>query len=81
MSCAVEEPKVVKKRQSDGESNEEEDDDEQQQPSANGFTDENQQWLKPKKTKKVRVLAYDGISPRCPKRSTHSRERIDLSLP
>jgi hypothetical protein len=59
----------------------EEEDDEEQQPAANGFTDENQQWLKPKKTKKVRSLSYDGISLRCSKRSTNSRVRIDLSLP
>jgi hypothetical protein len=35
--------KELKKRQSDGESNDEE--------PTNGYTDENQQWLKPKKKK------------------------------
>jgi len=38
--------KTTIKRQSDGESN---DDDEEEQ--TNGYTDENQQWLKPKKKK------------------------------
>jgi len=40
------EVKITKKRQSDGESID--DDDEEQ---LNGYTDENQKWLKPKKTK------------------------------
>ena len=45
--------KAPAKRQSDGESNE--DEDEEQQQETNGYTDENQQWLKPKK-KKVRSI-------------------------
>jgi len=49
--------KTPVKRQSDGESNDDEDDEQQQQ--INGFTDENQQWLKPK-TKKQGLFEDDG---------------------
>ncbi|CAF1354348.1 unnamed protein product [Adineta steineri] len=44
--------KIVQKRQSDGESIDDDEDEEQQQ-QLNGYTDENQQWLKPKTTKKL----------------------------
>jgi hypothetical protein len=47
------EVKINSKRQSDGESND--DDDEQ----VNGFTDENQEWLKPK-SKKVPIVQREA---------------------